>query len=366
MQTLAPRAESAGTTRVALRWATAGLLVNLVICGAFLAANRWNPQWFIHFGSETKAVELGRAVLGPDVAVPHKDGHDGREFWVIARDPLILHPTLEKASMDRPAYRYQRIGYPALAAPWRVFGEDGLVWGMLLTNLAVVFVGGYLATMLAMRLGGPPRAGLAFALSPGVIASVTLNVSDALALAGIVGALYFIVVGRHRAAIAAAVVAVLAKEPSLLAFVGVAAFFKDIPRRLRLQLVGIPALAGGLWAAYVRLRIGATGRGSQEFSFPFAGFLDAYHRGWSVAGNWGDAIVALALLPLAVVLAVRWWRRRDLLLCAALPFALIIPFFSAQVLDLADNSIRVLAPAVTLLWLSLYLRRPAGVVTPLP
>ena len=87
-----------------------------------------DPAWFIHLGSQRIPVALARQLLGRHVVVPHTDGHDGRFFWIQARDPLLLHPKLDAANLDRPAYRAQRIAYPALAAPWRVFGEYGLVW----------------------------------------------------------------------------------------------------------------------------------------------------------------------------------------------------------------------------------------------
>ncbi|MBN2361126.1 MAG: hypothetical protein JXR83_16845, partial [Deltaproteobacteria bacterium] len=70
---------------------------------------------------------------------------------------------------------------------------------------------------------------------------------------------------------------------------------------------------------------------------------------WYGAGNWASALFALALLPLAV-LGTRWWiARRNLLLAAAVPFLWLVPFLSAPVLDLSLNSLRAVAPAVTLL-----------------
>jgi hypothetical protein len=349
----------------AARWAAVGLLVNMMVSAAFLLAKDRNPEWFIHFGSETKAVHLAYRTLGRDVLVPQRDGHDGREFWVIARDPFIRHPDVARRSMDRPAYRYQRIAYPALAAPWRwIGGEHALPWGLLATNLAAVFVGGYFCALLALRLGASARASLAFALSPGVITSVNLDVSDAVALAAVLAAVYLVLQRRLVWAVVAGVVAVLAKEPSLLALVGLAAFgggsgALSLSRRAKVWLVGAPALAGLMWAGYVHLRIDQ-GRGSQEFTWPFAGYVDAYRRGWRHAGNWGDAAVALALIPLAAVVVWRWWQRRDVLMAAALPFVLLVPFFTAQVLDLADNTVRALAPAITLLWLDLYVPRPSA------
>jgi hypothetical protein len=339
------------------RAALLGLLANVVICGAFLFANHGHAEWFVHFGSRSEETPLAKKVLGPDIRVPHKDGHDGQTFWIIARDPLIRHPQAVKQYLSRPAYRYQRIAYPALAAPWRwIGGEKALPWGLLLTNLAAVAVGGWFAAALALRLGAPVRASAAFAISPGVIAAVNLDTADAFALAAVLAALYLLLRKQPLWAVVAAVVAVLAKEASLVAFVGVAVFGgRFVDRRTRLALVLAPAAAAGLWAGYVHLRLDVP-RNSEEFSaLPFWGYVDAYRRGWREFGNWSDAVVAVLLIPFGAFLLWRWWRRRDLLLAAAVPFVLMIPFFSAQVLDLTDNTIRVMAPALTLLWLDLYL-----------
>jgi len=56
---------------------------------------------------------------------------------------------------------------------------------------------------------------------------------------------------------------------------------------------------------------------------------------------------------------VRWWRRRTILLHAALPFALLVPFFTLQVLDILLNSVRAVGPAIAFVWIDFYVRRPS-------
>ncbi len=85
----------------------------------------------------------------------------------------------------------------------------------------------------------------------------------------------------------------------------------------------------------------------QEVTWPFAGYARAWHRDWAANGNWYDATVAFALLPAAALVVWRWWRRRSVLMAAALPFALLVPFMTSQVLNVAINSLRVFGPALT-------------------
>ncbi len=336
-------------------WAMAAVAVyGCLLGGLLLGPGRGDPAWFVHFGRSAKQVALARQVLGADVVVPHVEGADGEQFWVEARDPLLLHPQIDAANLDRPAYRTQRIAYPALVAPWGLLGSEWLVWGLVLTNLALVGVGTAMAAQLVVDLGAPARAGLAFAFSPAVIASVTLDTGDTLAIAAILGALLLLRRGRIGWAVAAAVVAALAKEPMLLCCVAVGVLVPSIRRRDRGMFVGIPAAAATIWGLYARWRLGWPGSEVQEFSAPFAGYVDAYRHGWRPAGNYWDALVAVAVLGFAIAVIIRWWQRRTLLLAAALPFAVMVPFFSASVLDLADNSLRVLGPAITLFALDVY------------
>ena len=347
--------------RECVRWAVLALGVHAGLV-AVLLARTGDPAWFIHLGSQRIPITLARHVLGAHVSVPHLDGHDGRFFWIQGRDPLLLHPHIAVANLDRPAYRLQRIGYPALAAPWRIFGEYGLVWGLIVTNLVAVAAGTYATARLALAVGAPARVALAFALNPAVLIATVFDVSDGLMLAALIGCVLMVRRERWAWAVGLGVLAALAKEPALAALAGIAVFAPGINLRRRVQLVVIPGAIAAAWGIYVRIRLGWPTTAVNEFTAPFYGYLDAYRRGWSLTGDWGNAAIAGALVVLAVVVVVRWWQRRTLLLAAALPFAAMVPFFTAQVLDLADNSLRVVAPIVTLLVLDVYAsagRKPA-------
>jgi hypothetical protein len=203
--------------------------------------------------------------------------------------------------------------------------------------------------MLATASGAPLRASLGFALCPGVVVATLFDIADGLAVAALLATLVGVQRGRTGLAVSAAAIAVLAKEPMLLGIAGVAALAPAIERRTRVLLALVPATVVIGWGLYARWRLGWLPTGVVEFDLPFGGYVEAWRRGWSPVGNWADAVCAFALLPIAI-LGTRWWiARRSLLLAAAMPFLWLVPFLGAPVLDLSVNSLRAIAPAVTLL-----------------
>jgi hypothetical protein len=344
----------------------AALTIYAAVVGLALAHAGGNPEWFIHFGTQSTVIGEGRHILGPHVLIPHTQGQDGQTFWLMARDPLLLHPAVEKQYEDRPAYRSQRVLYPLLAAPARVFGERPLVWALLLLNFVAIAFGTYWAAVLAATVRAPRRLALAFTLNPAVVIAVLMDASDALALALVVCGLA-LWLRRHRRDLAWAAVAfalaALAKEVTVLVplALGAAELVRRRPRRA-VAVAAPSVLAVGAWAVYVRVRLGWPPTHVQEFAWPFDGFWQAFQRGWRVFGNWDQGAIALACLALMVVVLAAWLRWRDDLLLAAVPFALLFPFLSAQVLDLGVNSARATGPALSLVAIAIaaHQRRPTS------
>jgi hypothetical protein len=334
-----------------LRWSLGTVVLYLVIVGGGLVVAHGDPAWFIHFGRGGGFVGVARHDFGPRVPIPLRDGADGQTFWALGRDPLLRHPKTIEQTFDRPVYRSQRIAYPALASPGRLFGPRGLAWSLIVVNLVGVGVGGYAAAALTERRRGPARAALAWGLNPAIATAVILDTSDVVAIAALLVCVWLVTDGRWRWAIVAGVVACLAKELMLLPLVAMA-LANVMPRmtlRRRVTLVAWPAAAILGWGLYERWRLGWAGTKLQELTWPVGGYIDAYRRGWRPQADWANAAVAIVLLVVAVTIVVAWARRRhDLLLTAALPFALLTPFLSAQVVGLSTNSSRALAPALTL------------------
>jgi hypothetical protein len=326
-----------------------GLLLNLGLVAFCAATYGGGAEWFVKFGEDGAYTPYAREVLGDDLLVPLEDGHDGQGYWLQARDPLLVDGNRMAATFDRPAYRAQRMLYPTLAAPFRLVGEDAVLWGLVVVNLVAVGFGTLWATRLAQATGAPERAGLAFALNPVIAISLVMDFADALALAGLVGVALAVHRQRWGWAVAAGVAALLAKDVTLAALAALVLLWPVAGAvRRRWAIVVIPALAALGWAVYVRWRLGWPASDIEEFTpVPLWGYVDAYRRGWSQHGNWGDALFSVFLLVAAAVVVVRWWRRRNVEMTMALPFALLVPFLTATVTDLAINSFRVIAPALT-------------------
>ncbi len=340
-------------------------LRRIVLLGVFLnvglvlfcaVAYGGQGEWFVKFGEQGEYTPLAREVLGDDLVVPLEDGHDGQGYWLQARDPLLLDGDRLAEVHDRPAYRAQRMLYPTLAAPFRLLGEEALVWGLVVVNLAAVVAGTIWATRLAQEIGAPEKAGLAFALNPLVAISLVMDFADALALAALVGVALAVHRRRWGWAVAAGVAAVLAKDISGAALAALVLLWPmaGVARR-RWSLLVVPGLAALGWAIYARWRLGWPPSQMEELGpVPLWGYVDAYRRGWSEHGNWGDGLFALVLLVSAAYVIARWWRRRTVEMTIALPFALLVPFLTATVVDLAINSFRVVAPALTFVILDWY------------
>ncbi len=315
-----------------------------------MASTQGGPGYFLGLGDKSTALDIARSVLGPDVPTPLADGHDGENFWLLARDPTLSEKDLA-SHLDRPLYRAQRIGYPLLAAPWRLGGEQALLWGLVVTNLLAVGAGTWMAGSLVARSGGPALAGYAFAANPLVWFALLFDFSDAVALAALVGVVWAVRCRRPGVAGVLAIVGALAKESTCLGIGAVALLARGLTVRQR-ALVALPAAVSVVsWRLYVMSRPGfGQDPQVQEFvAVPFSGFVDAWRQGWSPSGQWLDAGVALAFIPIAVLVVVLWWRHRGSVeLCAALPFALFVPFLSAQVLGIPVSSVRAIGPALTL------------------
>jgi hypothetical protein len=281
----------------------------------------------------------------PDVVLPDHTGHDGQQFYAVARRPMHLDEVA--GDLDRPRYRLQRPLLPWLA--WALHpsgGGPGLVAAMLAVNLAAVFVGG----IALGRLTGRAWTAALFAVLPGTYAAVRISTADALAVALALAAVAVLGSGRRWAAALLAVGAVLAKEPTILVFAGVALWRRDRDGWL---LLGAPLAAAGAWWAWLHVAVAENGAGVVEFGLPFAGMVTSASRWW-LHGQEGWAVAGLVL---AVGLAVAALVRGGLGSPAAAVVAVHLPFVAVlgpDVIGLNLNATRATLPLVAFSIVALY------------
>lgn len=326
--------------------------VSMAIGGLAIAASAstgGDADWFLHLGRTGPALGFAQEVIGADVDVPQRIGHDGASFWVVARDPLLTDPDELEPLLDRPSYRARRVGYPILVAPWRLGGEDALLWGMVITNVVAVLVAGLAAADLAVRAGAPPIAVATVGLNPAVLVAVLFDLGDAVALAALLVAVAAALRRRTMLILLASAVVGLSRESFAIGLVGLAVLGSGLDRRTRLLLVAPAVVTAIAWAAYVQLRLGGEGGSLREVTIiPFDGWVEAWRRSWSESGDWGSAFTAIALGAAAAATVALFVRRRTTALAVAVPFAFTVPFLTIHVVDLPHNLVRAIGPLLTL------------------
>lgn len=288
--------------------------------------------------------DLPDAVLAPDV------GHDGQQFYAIARAPMHLGEVA--GSLDRPRYRLQRPLLPWLA--WMLHptgGGPGLIWAMFGVGAGALLLVGCTTGTLVVRSSGSPWWGAVAPLLPGAWSTLSIGGSDMLAL-GLALCAIAAHETRRRAWVApAAVGAVLAKESVIVLLAGYA--LGHLWRWWRVErsvivadvipMVGAPVLMAGAWWTVLR-GVPASGPQVVELVAPLAGWWEVLRRSVTDSQAVAWTVLLLAAVGLGVVAARRCaeppWRWA---LIAQLGF---ISLLGADVLGPNLNGARSTAPLV--------------------
>lgn len=221
---------------------------------------------------------------GPSVALVEQDfpdadliddsvGHDGQQFYAIAR--TLPHLDDAEPHLDRPRYRLQRITLPAAAWLLHPAGDGtGLLVALFGVGVLGLLIGAVATGVLAVHHGGPAWLAAGFPLLPGALAALAMTVADALATALALAAIAAFVRGRLPLAVVLAVLAVLAKEWTVLMLLGVLAWDRS---RSSLGLVVAPALVAGTWRLWLGSQVAAGPQEIREID-PMFGLLDSARR----------------------------------------------------------------------------------------
>ena len=275
----------------------------------------------------------------PGVELATGVGHDGQQYFGIARDPFGTGEVPDL--LDNPSYRYLHILYPLLAGGAGLFSAEVTVVAMVLLAVAGFGLAGAAALRLHEQLGGSHRVAVLALVNIGLVFAVRFLLPDAMALGLAMLGVTLAVERRDRAAGTVLALAVLTKTTYLVIPLALSVWVWPTDRWRALWLTVVPAVPAALWTVYVFARFGPSTAGN--LAIPFTGMADA-------VGLWRDvstgevllAGVALVLLAGSAVLAVAVGDRLLGWLLAAWVGVGVIS--SGFVWEFGNNTLRVLAP----------------------
>ena len=238
---------------------------------------------------------LGREV--PDLVMTNNAGHDGQQFYAIARHPF--DPEGAAPYLANPVYRYRRIAFSVIGWALAPNGGTRLIAALMLIGLAGVALG---ALSVSRFPGASWWLPLVVGLTPGVVAATGLTLADSLALGFTLLAFAFAFRNRSDMVLVALTLGVLTRETVLLAALALACT-PGLARAWRIAFLAVPAGLLLMWMSWVShvLSIPINDGASDQFSFPLVGWLTSD----------SDAAGLLIGVLLAAVLVVGVLRTRD-------------------------------------------------------
>jgi len=334
--------------RAAIVMGLIGVLGGTLLVGRLLAEHDFDPSATVKFATIAPEQNAYAAeLLGRDIVIAPKAGHDGKFFFSQAMDPFFLEPDVHAEHLDRPTYRAQRMLYPTLASLGGSVSAEATLWGLIVVNVLAMGIGTAFASLVAIEMGISKWLGLAFLLNPAMIVTLNIDGAEIVAVAAMMAAVYYTMRETYVPAAVSLTVACLAREAMLIAAVGLGLFVLYKKRRI-VWAFAIPALAVGGWWFYVRWRLDALlAQDIKALDLPFVGFSQAFQRWLATPGSLPDLLMGCVLLIVSVLVVIRALRSPSALAWAASGFALLGLVLSGPVwLNYFDSS-RALAPVLT-------------------
>ena len=184
-------------------WQIVGIFCCLYLI-LVLGANRWDPMSLVIVGSRFDP-GLSEGTMG----------YDGQFAWQIARAPLEGWQYL-----DKPAYRYQRILYPALAGALS-FGQSWLLpWILPLINLIAITTGTWITERILAHFKVNGWYALVFGLNIGMLMALRLDLTEPLAFLFFQLGAWLFFREKWASSAAAFALAALGKEVTLVLIAG--------------------------------------------------------------------------------------------------------------------------------------------------
>jgi hypothetical protein len=315
----------------------AGLLLALAFVGVLLVRTDGDPSILVHAGAPCTTARAQPALPSCDASIRLVDedadarvtgargsltvqgadqAFDGQFFYRLGVAPWSTDARVAGVQHDLPSLRNARWGYGALA--WVVSGGDPdlVPWALIAINVAAAFAVGAVGGGLARSAGRHAAWGALFVLWPGFAYSLSLDTSELLAGALLLGGLLAL---RHRRWVltgALLTAAVLTRDtttvvPFAVALAGIIAWRPGERRGDAGQVFAgaVPLVAFGTWQLVQRARFGTlplTSSGDNNLSAPLAGFVEQLGK-VIVPGDSAEALRLVSMVGLLALVAAAAW-----------------------------------------------------------
>lgn len=284
-----------------------------------------NADWFHYYWPDRMARIRKTLIVRPR-------GYDGQFFYYITYDPLLLRfkdaPGKYRLLADQPMYRYGRIAYPLLiklASLDRPAYYPRVMMGLI----AISHFFGALFFLLIIRFfRRSPWWALLYILVPGYCLSLSTALPESIAMAFLLGGLYFYLKGRTFSPVLLFTVAVLTRETTGLALLAIvlSEFLRGRNRKRALALT-LPFFSYISWRLYLTVRLfeyagweTLTHR-PPNLTLPFSGFVELYQKILSGAYHQAlslEAAVYPILLAILFVFSVYFFGKKRGVFCLSL------------------------------------------------
>jgi hypothetical protein len=221
---------------------------------------------------QTRGGDISRFVIagGPNVdaskvpsgltVIPNTGGYDGLTFYRLALNPFTRARTSHGIALDNPPYRQQRIGYPLIV--WILaLGRTAWVPALLvIVNIIAAAVMAAFGGAFAKRFGLHALWGVIVPLYPGFALTFSRDLSEIVAAAFAMGAIWAAASRRNVACALLLTCAVLTRETTLLLAFALAAAWLIERRERRIAVITflLPIAVYALWQIFLAWQWGTT------------------------------------------------------------------------------------------------------------
>lgn len=268
---------------------------------------------------------------GEWVRLRNSPGYDGQFFLYMCHDPLLTRGLYR--FLDAPAYRYQRILYPAMTFLFSCGKESLFPLMLLLVNLGALILGTFGILVMLKEANMNPWHSLFYPFLSGLFLCVLRDLAEPLGMLFFIFAILFYLKKKVWFFGGALSLMLLTREILVL----ILPFFlldalvikKDLKRASAVLFSGLPWLA---WEFYVSLRTGVIPffGGERNFSTPFSGLLSFSQKLFSLPSfnpyEKPYFLITVLILLSCLVLAFSEIRKRRDALTLAFLFYSLFPF----------------------------------------